>query len=307
MDATGLIEGSLWAVFIGGILLAHARAWARREVLAITLCFDLIVGTFLITANLNQPLFETWGQEDAWVEWATFFAFSAAGVTGALALWKALPSPGHSRSEPWSWAPKVVLLGVTLFCFFVAGEEVSWGQRLLAFKPPDIFLDTNYQQELNVHNIFKGKEFLSFSLDSRNIVALVAVLYGILFPATTWLLGRWTTRLPTPLAESPPMPIPDPLVRCCCPGRTEVPCCLHRRGRRAGPRPLVLHRHELAATDSLAGRVTLATDRVDYLGVGTLPTPRRGSPSQHPAHALRAVLPDAGPGPTGVGATQSRP
>src|SRR5688572_18030880 len=42
---------------------------------------------------------------------------------------------------------------IALFCLFVAGEEFSWGQRLLGFGSPEYFLENNFQQELNLHNL----------------------------------------------------------------------------------------------------------------------------------------------------------
>lgn len=65
---------------------------------------------------------------------------------------------------------------VALFCLFVAGEEISWGQRLLGFIPPASFLATNTQQEFNLHNfadIFGRPKWVL-------IAALMA--YGVVLP-----------------------------------------------------------------------------------------------------------------------------
>ena len=37
-------------------------------------------------------------------------------------------------------------------------EEISWGQRVLAFRPPSYFLEQNFQQELNFHNLAGKRE-----------------------------------------------------------------------------------------------------------------------------------------------------
>ena len=47
----------------------------------------------------------------------------------------------------------VFLLLLALFMFFVAGEEVSWGQRLFGFSVPEFIAKTNFQSELNIHNL----------------------------------------------------------------------------------------------------------------------------------------------------------
>ncbi len=83
-------------------------------------------------------------QEDEYLEWATVIAFlGAAAVAGFVARrqWS------ETRRLPW------FVLGLGLFCVFVAGEETSWGQRAFSYRPPVYFLENNFQQELNIHNV----------------------------------------------------------------------------------------------------------------------------------------------------------
>lgn len=42
---------------------------------------------------------------------------------------------------------------LTLGLFFVSGEEISWGQRILNIETPPAFLESNTQQELTIHNL----------------------------------------------------------------------------------------------------------------------------------------------------------
>lgn len=44
-----------------------------------------------------------------------------------------------------------LILGV--LCFLMAGEELSWGQRIFGFVTPELLKQINYQQEVNIHNI----------------------------------------------------------------------------------------------------------------------------------------------------------
>lgn len=87
-------------------------------------------------------------QEDEWVEWASFWAFGLAGAVFAATAWRQWRATGQL---PWFAA------GVALFCWFVALEEISWGQRLLGYRPPVYFLEENFQQELNLHNVVDTK------------------------------------------------------------------------------------------------------------------------------------------------------
>lgn len=113
-------------------------------------------------------------QEDEPLEWASFWAFLLAGAVFARAAWR--------RRHRWPW----FLLLVAMFCLFVAGEEISWGQRLLGFRPPEYFLAENFQQELNLHNLVDtGLRKLG--------LRLVILAYGVLLPMLSLgkALRRW--------------------------------------------------------------------------------------------------------------------
>ena len=105
-------------------------------------------------------------QEDRALEWASFWSFLLAGAVFAVAAHR------HRRARggfPW------FLLGVGAFCFVVAMEEISWGQRVLGYQPPEYFLAANYQQEINIHNIAdQGLRMWAF----RAII----LGYGVLLP-----------------------------------------------------------------------------------------------------------------------------
>lgn len=119
-------------------------------------------------------------QEDALAEWATFWLFACGGGfawAGVAGLGRGSAAPALSRSGP------VILAGLGLFCLFVAGEEISWGQRFFGFRPPDVFLEHNYQQELNLHNLVM--EFVK----TRLLVAAIALGYGVVLP----LLARFVS------------------------------------------------------------------------------------------------------------------
>ena len=119
-------------------------------------------------------------EEDFIGEWITFYAFALAGFIIVVHLWSCRKN-GLSLISPSFLIP----MAVAAFCLVVAGEEVSWGQRIFAFKPPDLFLEQNYQQELNIHNLFKGEGFWGIQIESKHLVMLIAFFYGILFPLLT--------------------------------------------------------------------------------------------------------------------------
>ncbi len=121
-----------------------------------------------------------------------FLGFSSGrcyGYGGGLATSR--PNGRLLPGSPWFFA------GVGLFCLVVAMEEISWGQRILGYRPPVYFLQHNFQQELNVHNL---------PSQELRLLALKAVIlgYGVPLP-----LGGLLTGPRGPLSRvgiSPPSP-----------------------------------------------------------------------------------------------------
>lgn len=130
----------------------------------------LAVPLILSIAWRSPRFFDHIMQEDGWAEWATFLSFLGALCVAVLSIKRAPDG-----------AARLSLVGLAVFSLFVAGEEISWGQRLLQFRPPAFFLEKNAQQETNLHNLLNGV------FDSRWQIFIIALFYGCLSP----LLARW--------------------------------------------------------------------------------------------------------------------
>jgi hypothetical protein len=143
------------------------------------------LGTVVLLAALlseHAPdQYELAMQEDGLVEWATVGLFLAAFIVRA-------------RVAIRSRRPFDLL--VALFCLFVAGEEIAWGQRLAGYVPPDVFLEHNYQQEATLHN------FATIFGKPKYILAAILGGFGILLPAIGRLPGA--NRLVERTGASPP-------------------------------------------------------------------------------------------------------
>ena len=124
----------------------------------------LVVALFL--HNSDREAYYQAVQEDEFLEWATVWAFAAAAALFGVAARRQ-----RKAGSVWPW----FLAGVSLFCVFVAGEEISWGQRVLGYRPPAYFLQENFQQELNVHNV------VDTSLRKLGLKAVI-LGYGVLLP-----------------------------------------------------------------------------------------------------------------------------
>ena len=66
--------------------------------------------------------------------------------------------------------------------FFIAGEEISWGQRIFGYMTPDWVAERNIQKEFNLHNlgVLFGSLYLSltYGVQSLCMVGCVVFLIG---------------------------------------------------------------------------------------------------------------------------------
>lgn len=76
-----------------------------------------------------------------------------------------------------------------LLLVFMAGEEISWGQRLLGIRTPDFFMQNSFQFEINVHNLKQVRDLDPF------FAARVAIVFGA-YGSIGWLLAALARRLP---------------------------------------------------------------------------------------------------------------
>jgi hypothetical protein len=129
---------------------------------------SLIIGIIAVAGALNlldPDLYYRSVQEDEFVEWSSFWAFLLAG-TIFLAL---------GRKQTVAHQPPWFAFAVAFFCLFVAMEEISWGQRILGYRPPQYFLAHNYQQELNIHNVIATRY-------RKSVVHAIIIGFGLVLP-----------------------------------------------------------------------------------------------------------------------------
>jgi hypothetical protein len=132
-----------------------------KRVLFHVLAAAIVVGA-LGLAYLAPGLYDPLMEEDRAVEWATVVLFVAAGAVRCYAA---------ARTR------RLFDVLVGLFCLFVAGEEISWGQRLIGYTPPGVFLEHNTQQEANVHN------FADIFGRPKWVLIMALAGYGLVLPA----------------------------------------------------------------------------------------------------------------------------
>jgi hypothetical protein len=87
-------------------------------------------------------------QEDYPIEWAQFGLCLFSSLVFALAAVRSARA-GHRGLA-------VLLLLTAMGSVALAGEEISWGQRVFGLATPDELAGVNHQSEMNVHNIDVG-------------------------------------------------------------------------------------------------------------------------------------------------------
>ncbi len=85
-------------------------------------------------------------REDYLVEYLQFFLFLISAVF-SFKLFK------YFKSENKNKINAIIFLILSIGLFFIAGDEISWGQRLLGIETPEQVQEVNKQNEFTVHNL----------------------------------------------------------------------------------------------------------------------------------------------------------
>jgi len=75
---------------------------------------------------------------------------------------------------------------IALGCFYIAFEEISWGQKFFLLNTPEILVQYNSQGETNIHNISQ-----LFNRVPRAILEIGILIAGLIIPAlTAWFPSK---------------------------------------------------------------------------------------------------------------------
>lgn len=111
--------------------------------------------------------------EDGFIEWLTVLPLLIIVVVAIRYLVR--------LSSKRNWLFSVTMAFLAILCFFVAGEEISWGQRIFQVESSSFFKQNNAQAETNLHNLVVGGVKINKLIFSQALIA-VAVIYLSLFP-----------------------------------------------------------------------------------------------------------------------------
>jgi len=145
--------------------MTFPRLTAVEKIIMVLAAVAIATGIFLFYTNVSR--FGEYVKEDGIVEWLTVVGLllgSFVCLSRLAVLWKKR-----------TWWFLLVTFGLGLFLFFAAGEEISWGQRILGLKTPEYFEEHNAQHETNLHNLVVDGVRLNKLIFSILLVGALAI------------------------------------------------------------------------------------------------------------------------------------
>ena len=136
-----------------------------EKVILILAAVAISIGIFLFFTNVAR--FEQYVKEDGIAEWLTV----AGLLSGSIVCLSRFVKLFRNKN---GWF-LLVTLGLALFLFFAAGEEISWGQRIFGLETPEYFQEHNAQQETNLHNLVVSGVKLNKLIFSIFLVGLLGI------------------------------------------------------------------------------------------------------------------------------------
>ena len=106
--------------------------------------------------------------EDSLIEWLQFLCYFASSLISFLIVILDI-NKDKLKLKNICW------FILAIFCFYVAGEEISWSERITNFGS-DVIREINMQGETNLHNLKGFNDYLHFSF----------IFSGLLFGWIGW-------------------------------------------------------------------------------------------------------------------------
>jgi len=123
-----------------------------------------------LVTGLRLPIF----REDSFFEYITAVAFFIAAILFFLAILQ-IRKDIHTKNK----------LGITIFFLFlivisilIAGEEISWGQRVFGWDTPNWIALKNRQDETNIHNLLPRLAVIEWGAGAIFSIILFGVWLG---------------------------------------------------------------------------------------------------------------------------------
>jgi len=175
----------------GGALGKSIKNRVNRQMMSGAIFCGAILVSVVVLFLWFPPLYLSFTYEDRLAEWMQVIFLTIAVIL-------------FSRTAYRQQRYRSFFMVMTVFCIYIAGEELSWGQRLLNLSVPEVFLRYNLQQETNLHNFLVGPYDTVLKRSSEWVLLLLlsgAAVYG--HPISSRL--KSVARLKNRLAPPPPV------------------------------------------------------------------------------------------------------
>jgi hypothetical protein len=155
-------------------IAASAEEWGISPRVAWMIALlPIIAAAAVLMSYASRPLYRFITHEDGPIEWAQFLCYTAVCMFSIGIAYKRFKA-GH----PWQ---ALIFAGFAFANFFIAGEEIAWGQRIFGIETPDDLKVINAQGEITVHNIGRIQ-------DVFNLIMFLAAGYGVVaYFANKWV------------------------------------------------------------------------------------------------------------------------
>jgi hypothetical protein len=126
-------------------LISRNKSWWKHNWQKI--CFYALPAMFFILLTIRLWSFEYFKnivRDDNLIEWLQFWTILSTSV---LALMISIAIKKSKRMLA------LLFLLFALCTIIIAGEEISWGQRIIGFETPPLLAEQNLQKETTIHNL----------------------------------------------------------------------------------------------------------------------------------------------------------
>jgi hypothetical protein len=152
------------------MLMAGLKLSLTEKITLVLILLILLVAFALF--YFNYPSLDIYLEEDGLVEWLTVAGLLAGFFLCLYRFFKLF------RRKNWWFLLVNLVLGLLLFT--AAGEEISWGQRILGIKSSEYFLKHNAQGETNIHNLVVNGVKINKLVFSTILIAVLGIYLVVL-------------------------------------------------------------------------------------------------------------------------------
>lgn len=145
---------------------------SRPEAAILYFTFGLLIFGIVLSRTDRYWFDFTYTAEDGFIEWMTILPLLLLMGISGIRLVKLF-----RVRRPWFL---MALAGFMALCFFLVGEELSWGQRFFGLESTEFFKSYNSQKETNLHNLVISGRSINLIIFSRTLILVMAVYLVVL-------------------------------------------------------------------------------------------------------------------------------